>query len=153
MSLNKVQKQSGFTIVELLIVIVIIAILAAISIFGYNGFINRGKTSASAQTVSQVSKKAESYNAVQGAYPTHPEFVGTSGPQEARLDTPANVVLYSTTAGNAGVTTVAANYSDGTKVIYRQLSAAGACLFGWDYGAGARTVTTLGTATSATCTA
>lgn len=39
------QKQTGFTIVELLIVIVVIAILAAIIIVAFNGVQNRAKTS------------------------------------------------------------------------------------------------------------
>ena len=37
---------NGFTIVELLIVVVVIAILAAITIVSYNGISNRAKSSA-----------------------------------------------------------------------------------------------------------
>ena len=51
------QKQSGFTIVELLIVVVVIAILAAITIVAYNGIQNRAKSSAVQNTAAQVSKK------------------------------------------------------------------------------------------------
>lgn len=43
---RRTQSQSGFTIVELLIVIVVIAILAAITIVAYNGITNRSKESA-----------------------------------------------------------------------------------------------------------
>ena len=39
--MNLKTKQKGFTLVELLIVIVVIAILAAISIVAYNGIQNR----------------------------------------------------------------------------------------------------------------
>jgi general secretion pathway protein G len=42
----KQKQQSGFTIVELLIVIVVIGILAAITIVAYNGVQNRAKTAA-----------------------------------------------------------------------------------------------------------
>ena len=49
--------KSGFTIVELLIVVVVIAILAAITIVAYNGIQNRAKSSAVQNTAAQVSKK------------------------------------------------------------------------------------------------
>jgi prepilin-type N-terminal cleavage/methylation domain-containing protein len=49
-------KNSGFTIVELLIVIVIIAILAAITIVAYNGIQNRAKASAVASDFKKIEK-------------------------------------------------------------------------------------------------
>lgn len=61
---------SGFTIVELLIVIVVIAILAAISIVAYNGIQNRGKTSAAQSAATNAIKKAELYSTDIGNYPT-----------------------------------------------------------------------------------
>ncbi len=51
------KKQTGFTIVELLIVVVVIAILAAITIVAYNGIQNRAKSSALQSMVSQTAKK------------------------------------------------------------------------------------------------
>ena len=50
-------KQQAFTIVELLIVIVVIAILAAISIVAYNGIQNRARTSSVTSALSQAVKK------------------------------------------------------------------------------------------------
>ena len=55
-------KNSGFTIVELLIVIVVIAILAAISIVAYNGVQGRAKASAAQTVATNIAKKAEIYN-------------------------------------------------------------------------------------------
>jgi len=68
MSANK--NTRGFTIVELLIVIVVIAILAAVTIVAYNGISNRAKASAAQSGASQAAKKLLSY-AVQNndAYP------------------------------------------------------------------------------------
>lgn len=51
------KNKQGFTIVELLIVVVVIAILAAITIVAYNGIQNRAKASAVQSATSQAAKK------------------------------------------------------------------------------------------------
>ena len=142
--LNNIKKTDrGFTIVELLIVIVVIAILAAISIVAYNGIQNRGKASSGQSLASQIAKKAEAFNTIQSSYPGNvAAFSATGAPDEAKLDDASKVTDYSTTAGNAGDTTVAANYSDGNKVIYRYCAAttspvksAGGVVYWWDFAA------------------
>jgi prepilin-type N-terminal cleavage/methylation domain-containing protein len=57
------QKQKGFTIVELLIVVVVIAILAAITILAYNGIQQRARASALQTTVTDVAKRIEAEKA------------------------------------------------------------------------------------------
>ena len=54
-----IKKANAFTIVELLIVIVVIAILAAISIVAYRGIQDRAQASSAQATASQVAKKIQ----------------------------------------------------------------------------------------------
>ena len=63
------KKAQGFTIVELLIVIVVIAILAAISIAAYTNIQQRAKNTAIINAASQSLKMIEAYVAANGTYP------------------------------------------------------------------------------------
>jgi type II secretion system protein G len=63
-------KQLGFTIVELLIVIVVIAILAAITIVAYNGIQQRARDSSRTTAINGVMKALEFYKADNGNYPS-----------------------------------------------------------------------------------
>lgn len=58
-----VSRRSGFTIVELLIVVVVIAILAAITIVSYNGITSQARASVMASDLSSWKKKAELHKA------------------------------------------------------------------------------------------
>ncbi len=59
----------GFTIVELLIVIVIIGILATIGFVAFSGAQNKAKKSSAESTLSQVKSKLGEYNAENDTYP------------------------------------------------------------------------------------
>ena len=63
------QKQKGFTIVELLIVVVVIAILAAITIISYTGIQNRAYDSTVQNDIKNFAKIVEMQNGQTGAYP------------------------------------------------------------------------------------
>lgn len=63
-------KRTGFTIVELLIVVVVIAILAAISIVAYNGIQERAILSTLKSDIANAAKQMELANAETGSYPT-----------------------------------------------------------------------------------
>ena len=60
---------AGFTIVELLIVVVVIAILAAIAIVAYNGITQRSKESALKSELKSNVGKIESIAVTSGDYP------------------------------------------------------------------------------------
>lgn len=63
-------KNQAFTIVELLIVIVVIASLAVLTIVSYRGVQQRAYDSSASSAVSQAKKKLELYKVANGAYPT-----------------------------------------------------------------------------------
>lgn len=68
----------GFTIVELLIVIVIIGILAAITIVAYNGIQERGRISSMQSDMQTLNKAIQMFHAENGRYPVTP--LGTGQP-------------------------------------------------------------------------
>lgn len=61
-------KQKGFTIVELLIVIVVIGILAAITIVAYNGVQQRARDAQRKSDLATIAKSLELYNIDKGNY-------------------------------------------------------------------------------------
>ena len=72
-------KQSGFTIVELLIVVVVIGILAAISIVAYNGVQARARDGIRADAVQKITKALELYKIDFGRYPAATANPGNGG--------------------------------------------------------------------------
>lgn len=67
-------RRGGFTIVELLIVVVVIAILAAITVVAYNGITRSAKISSTIASVNTYEKALRLHLAENGSYP---EFWGS----------------------------------------------------------------------------
>ncbi len=63
------QKIGGFTVVELLVAIIIVALLAAISVVSYNGVQRRARLSAVLSTGNQVGKKLATYESEHQTFP------------------------------------------------------------------------------------
>lgn len=74
------KKDTGFTLVELLIVIVILGILATVTVFAVRGITDQGQTSACAADQKTLETAAEAYFAQEGgtAIPTDSDATTTA---------------------------------------------------------------------------
>lgn len=137
-------KLHGFTIVELLIVIVVIAILASISIISYNGIQNRAKSTAATSTAKTVAVKAEMANTLNGSYPG--SLSNFNDNSESRI-TGTGLILGTPDADN-GTKTV--SYHKCTAVSSGGTALGGARIGAYNYEAGSGFIYTyLGNATAA----
>lgn len=73
-------RRAGFTIVELLIVIVVIAILAAISVVAYNGIQTRASNNQTILAMKEFVKAYHSYALDNGDYPASSSCLGEGYP-------------------------------------------------------------------------
>ena len=62
-------KRLGFTIIELIVVITVIAILAAISLVSYNFIVGDARATAAGQEVANLAKSLKIYRAKYGTWP------------------------------------------------------------------------------------
>ena len=127
MSLNnikKMQSERGFTIVELLIVIVVIGILAAIVIVAYTGVTKKANASAAKGNAESILKVVEGYNADKGAYAAWSVIsVDTS----LTAKPPQNVTVNNTTLDG----TVTGD-KNGKHIYVQAKGTTGACVAYWD---------------------
>jgi len=114
------QKQSGFTIVELLIVIVIIGILAGLVITTFVGIQARGRDSERQTDINAVQKQLEAFFATKGYYPPLIDLNNSSwrSSNDVKLDTKA--LADPSTPATQSFTTGVAGGSNTTRVYYYQ---------------------------------
>lgn len=109
-------KQRGFTIVELLIVIVVIAILAAIVVMAYNGVQQRARATAAARDLSTYGGKMQFgvSSTTTGQYPTTLDVYNTPDYKIGPISD-GNYSLVSYCASNNSGFVLAAQTKDGNK--------------------------------------
>jgi general secretion pathway protein G len=90
------KSKSGFTIVELLIVIVVIGVLAAITIVAYNGIQDRARSSTLQNDLVNAKKKLLLYQTEQGKFPSTFALIGNVGISASKsvYDTTGNNFYY-----------------------------------------------------------
>ena len=90
---NNEMRNSGFTLVELLVVIVVIAILAAISVVAYSGIQNRAHDAVVRSDASSITRSLELARLSIGHYP----FINAEWPSDFKF----SKASYATSALNA----------------------------------------------------
>jgi len=90
--------QKGFTLIELMIVVAIIGILAAIAIPQYQNYVGRSNVAAAVQTISSNKTGLEEYVMEYGEFPD-----GTTAPVAAVAGNPGTPAIRGERAADLGV--------------------------------------------------
>ena len=138
--LNNIKKRrdSGFTIVELLIVVIVIGILAAITIVAYTNISSRAKASTAKANAESVQKVVEAYAAddTTAGYPTLAQLNAYNGLSKIPSGVTVNTVALTSTQG------------DGKTIQYSPKGTTGGCIGYWDAQLAAVTYVYAGNATA-----
>jgi prepilin-type N-terminal cleavage/methylation domain-containing protein len=100
-AMQRARDEAGFTLIELMIVIVILGVLAGIVIFAVGGITNTGNLAACKSDVKTVDVAVEAFRAKNGSYPADLDPTLTTAPDRFLRAQPglAGMTLTNTTGG------------------------------------------------------
>ncbi|HEU0266825.1 MAG TPA: type II secretion system protein [Candidatus Saccharimonadaceae bacterium] len=149
MSLKKLKnlnRSEGFTLVELLIVIVVIGILAAITLVAYNGVQQKAHTASAQSAASEVVKKASIYATENnGSFPADYTYLAGTNTSGTKITSSDPAFVSSTDVTFVTAAPTAAPTSDNT-IYYAQCgSGTGGSATYWNFSTAAAVTLKAGT--------
>lgn len=85
-ALNSLKKESGFTLVEVMVVIVILGILAVVAVPIYSNYVRRAKVNEAITNVGILSTAIKIYRMERGTWPTKAQITGDDALVGYKLD-------------------------------------------------------------------
>jgi type IV pilus assembly protein PilA len=128
------QAQKGFTLIELMIVVAIIGILAAIAIPAYNDFTIRSKVTEMVNMAGVCKTSVAEYFQSAGKMPADAKEAGCSSTASLNASAPtvvAGVITVTSNAGKSLDSQLVANVS-GTKMVYTPTVVVPGGITAWD---------------------
>ena len=97
-----VRSNRGFTLLEIIIVVILIGVLAAIALPQYAGFVEKGRVAEAVNAIGAIKGGMIAYKQEVGSYPTCTAVSGTGGITDLLKLTPSTVNWTYATVGTAG---------------------------------------------------
>ncbi|EGQ9418015.1 pilin [Vibrio cholerae] len=106
MKAYKNKQQQGFTLIELMIVVAVIGVLAAIAVPQYQKYVAKSEAASALATLTGLKTNAEAYTVETGSFPTDA--------QKAQLGTPSSAmgtIAYANTSSSGAAGTITFTFS------------------------------------------
>lgn len=105
--------KKGFTIVELLVIVVVIGILAAVSVYGYSSYTSYSRNTQRQADIESISTALEKYYEDKGQYPSVATMTTTNSGHLAEL-LKLDKAAFTTPTASTTTTTSLVNYDTNT---------------------------------------